>query len=78
VIPAALILLGSGEVSVRPATEFGVRVVPIVYGLPTAEGFAAAERGEIELGGCIISPYNKQHVVQIGYGLGGPERLVIE
>jgi hypothetical protein len=29
-------------------------VVPIAYGLPTSEGFAAAERGEVELGGCVI------------------------
>ena len=31
-------------------------VVPIVYGLPTSETFEAAERGEFELGGCIIEP----------------------
>jgi len=77
-IPAGLMLFGPAHVSVSPTAELGVRVVPIMYGLPTAEGFAAAERGEVVLGGCIIAPGNKQHVVQIGYGLGvNPDRLWI-
>jgi hypothetical protein len=77
-IPAGLMLFGPARVSVRPTAELGVRVVPIMYGLPTAEAFAAAERGEIELGGCIVAPGNKQVVVQIGYGLGvSRERLWI-
>jgi len=29
-------------------------VVRIVYGFPTREGFEAARRGEIVLGGCVI------------------------
>jgi len=78
-IPAGLMLFGPAHVSVSPTAELGVRVVPIMYGLPTAEGFAAAERGEIVLGGCIIAPGNKQHVVQIGYGLGvNSERFMIK
>jgi len=32
----------------------GGRLVPILYGLPTAEAGAAAERGEIALGGCMV------------------------
>jgi hypothetical protein len=32
----------------------GGRLVPILYGLPDAEAGAAAERGEIALGGCIV------------------------
>lgn len=28
--------------------------VPIVYGLPAPELFAAADRGEVSLGGCLI------------------------
>lgn len=31
------------------------RTVPIVYGLPTLEIFEAAERGELRLGGCLVS-----------------------
>ncbi len=30
-------------------------VVPIVYGYPSAELMAAAERGEVKLGGCVIT-----------------------
>ena len=29
-------------------------LVPIVYGYPAPELFEAAERGEVELGGCVI------------------------
>lgn len=32
----------------------GGKLIPILYGLPDAEAGAAAERGEIALGGCII------------------------
>jgi hypothetical protein len=32
----------------------GGKLVPILYGLPDSEGFAAAERGEVALGGCTI------------------------
>jgi hypothetical protein len=32
----------------------GGKLVPILYGLPDAEAGAAAERGEIALGGCTI------------------------
>jgi hypothetical protein len=31
-------------------------VVPIMYGLPSSEGLAAAKRGEVQLGGCVIGP----------------------
>jgi hypothetical protein len=33
-------------------------VIPIAYGLPGPEMQAAVERGEIALGGCIVSPEN--------------------
>ena len=32
--------------------------VPIVYGLPGADLFASAERGEVALGGCLVMPDN--------------------
>lgn len=31
------------------------QVIPIVYGMPGAELGAAWERGEVELGGCVVS-----------------------
>ena len=30
--------------------------VPLVYGLPSADAFEAAERGELVLGGCLMEP----------------------
>ena len=33
----------------------GGKLVPILYGLPSPDGFQAAERGEFVLGGCIVS-----------------------
>ena len=77
-IPAGVLLLAPVSVSVRPSAELGVRVVPIVYGLPTEAAFEAARRGEIALGGCLISPWNRSHVVRIGYGLGSPPSRWIE
>lgn len=32
-------------------------VIPILYGFPTHAGFMKAERGEVYLGGCEVSPY---------------------
>ena len=34
----------------------GEKLIDIIYGLPLTEAFEAAERGEIILGGCCISP----------------------
>jgi len=35
-------------------------VVPILYGLPTEEGFEAARRGEVKLGGCLVEPWKPE------------------
>jgi hypothetical protein len=35
-------------------------LLPIQYGLPTDDGFAAADRGEIKLGGCVIGADSPQ------------------
>lgn len=43
----------------------------IVYGYPTAETFEAAERGEIELGGCVIGEESPDYVCR-GCGLPLP------
>lgn len=37
-----------------PQCGRGPHVVPIVYGLPTSEGFEADRAGGIRLGGCVI------------------------
>ena len=36
-------------------------MIPIVYGMPSGEMFAAAERGEVCLGGCAIEPGAPTH-----------------
>ena len=36
-------------------------MLPIVFGLPLPETFEAAERGEIALGGCILSGEDPTH-----------------
>lgn len=33
--------------------------LPVLFGYPTDEAFAAAERGEIELGGCMPQEYER-------------------
>ena len=35
--------------------------IPIVYGKPSNEGLEKARRGEIVLGGCIITPNCPKH-----------------
>lgn len=37
---------------------YSAGLTPIVYGMPGPEMFEAAERGEIQLGGCEILPDN--------------------
>ena len=39
---------------VRTCPRCSGSAVKIAYGLPSLEGFEAAERGDIELGGCVI------------------------
>jgi len=33
----------------------GARAIPILHGMPTLEAFEAADRGEIALGGCVVT-----------------------
>lgn len=35
--------------------------LPIVYGLPNAETFDAADRGELVLGGCLVTSADPDH-----------------
>jgi DNA-directed RNA polymerase subunit RPC12/RpoP len=44
-------------------------VVPIVYGLPDAELAEASEKGEVELGGCVIMVHDpKWRCKECGHG----------
>jgi hypothetical protein len=38
----------------------GAVLIPIVYGLPGGDLFEQAERGEVELGGCLVVDTNPQ------------------
>ena len=51
----------------RVCPSCGGKLVPILYGLPDAEGFAASERGEVVLGGCTIMGDDPQlHCLKCG------------
>ena len=39
-----------------PDCPGGPAAVPLLYGLPSADTFEAAERGEYVLGGCLMEP----------------------
>jgi predicted RNA-binding Zn-ribbon protein involved in translation (DUF1610 family) len=51
------------SVDARPCPRCGAEMtpVPILYGMPTPDGFAAAERGEVELGGCIVGEESPEY-----------------
>jgi hypothetical protein len=52
----------TGEEEVAVCSECGsANVIPIIYGKPGQELIEKAERGEVKLGGCVVSresPYN--------------------
>ena len=47
--------------SVCPACNHRVRPVPIVFGYPAPELFAAADRGKVALGGCVVTGDDPAH-----------------
>ncbi len=49
---------GKPNVEVCPYCRETDEVIPILYGFPTHAGFMKAERGEVYLGGCEITPYS--------------------
>jgi hypothetical protein len=48
----------------RPKTcpACGSRIIPVVYGMPDIGLVEAADRGEVEIGGCIVNPEMPTHV----------------
>lgn len=50
---------GNGKTAVEacPYCNQTDEVIPILYGFPTHAAFLKADRGEVYLGGCEISPY---------------------
>ena len=54
-------------------SQCGTPMVPIVYGFPGPEMWDAAERGDIVLGGCVMSPFPEPtHSCSCGALTGGP------
>ncbi len=49
----------------------GARLIPIVYGMPGPELVEQSERGEIELGGCVVS--GEVFDPERGFSSGDPE-----
>ena len=45
-----------------PSCHQTVRPTPILWGMPSQEGFDAAARGEFVLGGCLVSELDPSHV----------------
>jgi hypothetical protein len=61
---AGFVVVSLIPIDVRPRHWIGTpRVVPVVMGFPSREAFAAARRGEIWLGGCIVSGFEPWWVV---------------
>ena len=69
----------------RPEVERGATVcpacggslIPILYGLPSPEGVEAMERGEVALGGCLVTgddPKFRCLSCQAAYWIGGNAR----
>jgi hypothetical protein len=48
----------------------GARGLPIVYGMPDDTLFEAAERGEVALGGCVISDHDPSLACPRGHTWG--------
>jgi hypothetical protein len=52
-----LSVMRSTTTGLPPCPECGASdPVRIVYGYPSPETFAASERGEVRLGGCVVGP----------------------
>jgi len=49
---------GKRRVPVCPRCRENDQVIPILYGFPTHDAFLKADRGEVYLGGCEITPYS--------------------
>jgi hypothetical protein len=59
---ALFLALSFSPIDVMPFPKHGpVRLVPLVMGLPTAETLKRAKRGEVILGGCIVSGFEPKY-----------------
>jgi hypothetical protein len=65
-VTAALLVAGPVDVSVNRGAELGIRLVPVLYGMPAPDSIERAEAGELDLRGCILPVFPKSHTVRIG------------
>ena len=52
------------------------RVVPILYGFPTCDMFEAAERGDVGIGGCVVTGEDPEWLCRAcdkRFGAGTPD-----
>ncbi len=60
-VAATLLLVGPFDVSVNRQAALGVRMVPVLYGLPGPDAVERANAGELDLRGCILPPFPKSY-----------------
>ncbi len=65
-VAAALLTVGPVDATVQRSAPLGVRVVPVLYGLPGPEAVELAEAGELDLRGCIVPGFPKSYTVRVG------------
>lgn len=53
------------NISFKGGDDIGVKVLPIVYGLPTLEDSEAKSRGEIALGSCVVNSFSPRWLVVV-------------
>lgn len=59
---AAWLVLTFSPIDILPVAKGGhLRLVPLVMGLPTRETAERAKRGEVILGGCIVSGFEPKY-----------------
>ncbi|OVE76611.1 hypothetical protein BVX98_05525 [bacterium F11] len=60
-------ILNTTRFRLHYADSWGIRLIPVVYGFPSQELIKEAEAGQVELGGCIISPIGPDRVIEIRF-----------
>jgi len=66
---AVCLLLCFSPIDVLPFPKgWHIRLVPLVMGLPAPETVQRAKRGEVILGGCLVSGFEPKYYLVLGHG----------
>ena len=65
-VAATLLSVGPIDVTVNRQAGLGLRVVPVLYGLPTPDNFERGSADDLDLRGCIMPRFPKSYTVRIG------------